>query len=95
MPGVSLVVMSRGCSVVAVVALWLLLLLQSTDSRSAGFSSWGTWASLPRGMWNLPGQGIEPVYPALAGRFSTIGAPGKSCIIADFIKLSSLGWIII
>ena len=29
-------------------------------------------------MWNLPGPGIEPVSPALAGRFSTTGPPGKS-----------------
>ena len=36
------------------------------------------WASLPRGMWSLPGQGIEPVSPALAGRFFTAGPPGKS-----------------
>ena len=25
----------------------------------------------------LPGQGIEPVSPALAGRFSTTAPPGK------------------
>ena len=28
-------------------------------------------------MWNLPGPGIEPVCPALAGRFLTIEPPGK------------------
>ena len=26
------------------------------------------------------GPGIEPVYPALASRFLTIGPPGKSCL---------------
>ena len=26
----------------------------------AGFSSCSTWASLPRGMWNLPAQGSNP-----------------------------------
>ena len=31
-------------------------------------------------MWDLPGPGIEPVSPALAGRFSTIAPPGKPLI---------------
>ena len=47
-------------------------------SRHVGFSSCGTWASLLRGMWDLPGPGIKPVSPALAGRFLTIVPPGKS-----------------
>ena len=29
------------------------------------------------GMWNLPGPGLEPVSPALAGGFLTTGPPGK------------------
>ena len=29
-------------------------------------------------MWNLPGPGIEPVSPALAGGFSNVEPPGKS-----------------
>ena len=28
-------------------------------------------------MWNLPEPGIEPVSPAIAGRFLTTGLPGK------------------
>ena len=32
----------------------------------------------PYGMWNLPELGIEPVSPALAGRFLTTGPPEKS-----------------
>ena len=28
-------------------------------------------------MWNLPGPGIEPMSPALAGGFITNGPPGK------------------
>ena len=28
-------------------------------------------------MWDLPGPGIEPISPALAGRFLTTGPPGK------------------
>ena len=35
----------------------------------------GTWAQLLRGMWDLPRPGIEPVSPALAGRFFTIEPP--------------------
>ena len=43
-------------------------------------SSCGSWALFAHGMWNLPGPEIEPISPALAGRFlSTIPTPlGKS-----------------
>ena len=34
-------------------------------------SSCGTRAQLLCGMWDLPGPGLKPVSPALAGRFST------------------------
>ena len=44
-------------------------------------SSCGAWAQLLRGMWDLPGPGLEPVSPALAGRFLTTAPPGKSCLI--------------
>ena len=55
------------------------------------FSSCDAGAQLPSGMWNLPGQGIELVSPALAGRFFkilyhwTTGLPyhvGKSYVFA-------------
>ena len=36
------------------------------------------WAYLPHDTWNLPRSGIEPVSPALSGRFLTSGPPGKS-----------------
>ena len=55
-----------------------LLLLRSTSSRRAGFSSCGARAYLLHGMWSLPGPGLEPVSPALAGRFLTTVPPGKS-----------------
>ena len=42
-----------------------------------GFSSCGAWAELPHGMWDLPGSGIEPVSPALAGQFFTTEPPEK------------------
>ena len=32
-------------------------------------------------MWDLPGRGIEPVSPALAGGFLTTTPPGKSRLV--------------
>ena len=58
---------------------WLLL-LRSTGSRRAGFSSCSTQAWLLRGVWDLPGPGLEPVSPALAGRFLTTVPPVKSLL---------------
>ena len=43
-------------------------------------SSCGSRAQLLRGMWNLPRPGLEPLSPALAGRFSTTEPPGKPCV---------------
>ena len=41
-------------------------------------SSFDTRAQLLRGMWDLPGPGLDPVFPALAGRFLTAALPRKS-----------------
>ena len=40
-------------------------------------SSCGSRAQLLCGMWDLPRPGLEPVSPALAGRFSTTAPPEK------------------
>ena len=40
-------------------------------------SSCGSRAQLLHGTWDLPRPGLEPVSPALAGRFSTTAPPGK------------------
>ena len=40
-------------------------------------SSCGSRAQSLRGMWDLPRPGLEPVSPALAGRFLTTAPPGK------------------
>ena len=40
-------------------------------------SSCGSRAWLLRGTWDLPRPGLEPVSPALAGRFLTTAPPGK------------------
>ena len=80
-----------GCS------LWWLLLLRSTGSRHVGFgscgsralecrlSSYGARAQLFHSMWDLLGPGLEPVFPALAGGFSTTAPPGKSLFFAYFL----------
>ena len=44
-------------------------------------SSCGSRAQPLRGMWDLPRPGLEPVSPALAGRFSTTVPPGKPPIL--------------
>ena len=40
-------------------------------------SNCGSQAQPLCGMWDLPRPGLEPVSPALAGRFSTTAPPGK------------------
>ena len=40
-------------------------------------SNRGSRAQLLRGTWDPPRPGLEPVSPALAGRFSTTAPPGK------------------
>ena len=49
-------------------------------------SSCGARAQLLRGMWDPPRPGLEPVSPALAGRFLTTAPPGKP-EIWDFISM--------
>ena len=74
---------------------WLLLfcLGHELQGRQAGFSGCSTWAlehrlsscdtraSLLHGMWDLPGTGVEPVSPVLAGEVFTTESPGKPCMI--------------
>ena len=43
-------------------------------------SNCGSRAQLLRGMWDLPRPGLEPVSPALAGKFSIAAPPGKPLI---------------
>ena len=45
--------------------------------QTCRLSSCGSRAQLLHGMWDLPRPGLEPVSPALAGRFSTTAPPGK------------------
>ena len=45
--------------------------------QTGRLSNCGSRAQLLHGMWDLPRPGLEPVCPALAGRFSTTAPPGK------------------
>ena len=75
----SLVAASGGHSSSRCVGLSLLrlLVLWRTGSRHAGSVIVAHGPSCSRGMWDLPGPGLEPVSPALAGRFSTTVPPGE------------------
>ena len=48
-------------------------------------SNCGSWALSLHGVWDLPRLGLEPMSPALAGRFSTTAPPGKPCFL--FLKV--------
>ena len=81
----SLVVVSRDYSLVAVCGL--LIIVGSRARGLGGFSSqvlesrlsnYGAWALLLCSMWDLPGPGLEPMSPALAGRFPSFRPPEKS-----------------
>ena len=79
MRGLSLVAASGGhsSSQCAGLSLSRPLLLWGTGSRRAGSVIVAHGPQLLRGMWHLPRPGLEPVSPALAGRFSTTAPPGK------------------
>ena len=64
--------------------------LSSCGSRALErrLSSYGTQAQLLHSMWDLPGPGLEPVSPALAGGFLTTAPPGKpGCFLKAFILI--------
>ena len=73
-----------------------LLSMWASVAAARGLSSCGARASLLCGMWDLPGPGFKPVSPALAGRFLTCAAPGKSIeplILAGHIIAQNKGHI--
>ena len=54
--------------------------------------SCGAQAQLLGGMWDLPGAGIKPMFPALAGGFLTTVPPGKSQDkVFHFLLLTKVG----
>ena len=66
----------------------------SCDSRApeSGFSGHGPRDWFLRGMWNLPGSGIEPVSPALTGGLLNTGSPGKSYFTYFHSKRNNKCW---
>ena len=66
-------------------SLWCLFLCRALALGCMDFSNHGTQALLLRGMWNLPGLGMEPVSLALAGGFLSTGPPGKSRLYSFLI----------
>ena len=48
----------------------------------------GTQTQLLRSTWDLPGSGIKPGSPALAGRFFTTDPPGKSLFFLFLIDFT-------
>ena len=54
-------------------------------------SNCGSRAQSLCGMWDSPRPGLEPVSPALAGRFSTTAPPGKPCLL-HFNHLRGVKW---
>ena len=66
--------------------------MQASVVAACRLSSCGARAWLLHSMWDLPGPGIEPVSPALAGRFLTTAPPGKSpnlfLIASEYFQLS-------
>ena len=44
-------------------------------------------------MWDLPGPGLEPGSPALAGGFLTTTPPGKSELVISEWKESGTIWV--
>ena len=76
--GLSLVAASGGYSSSWCVGLSLSQpLVAEHRLQTRRLSSCGSRAQLLRSMWDLPRPGLEPMSPALAGRFSTTAPPGK------------------
>ena len=71
----SLGVESRGYS--PAVVHRLLIVVASLVVEHVHFYGCGIQTYLPCSMWNLPGLGIEPTSPALAGGVLTAGPPEK------------------
>ena len=58
--------------------LFMYLFILGSLALECWISSCGTQTQLLHGRWNLPRPGIEPVSPALVGKFLSTVTPGKS-----------------
>ena len=78
-----LIVVAALCCGARALGMWAAVVvtrgLSSCSSRTPErrLGSCGAQAQLLCGMWDLPGPGLEPVSPALAGGFLTTVPPGK------------------
>ena len=50
-------------------------------------------AYLPVSMWDLPGSGIEPLFPAQGDELFTTGPPGKPCTSPFKRNIDKLNYI--
>ena len=66
---------ARALGVWASVVVALGLSSCGSQALQCRLSSCGTQTQLLRGLWDLPGPGIEPMSPALAGGFLTTAPP--------------------
>ena len=75
----SLVVVSGGYSFLQCFGLLIEVtsLVYSIGCRHTGSAVVALGTLLPRGMWNILGAVIKPMFPALADGFLTTGPPGK------------------
>ena len=81
--GHSLAAVSRGCSLPSMLrTLIAMASLVAEQTLEHWLGACGT-----TGMWDLPGPGIEPVSPALAGRFLITRPPGKSMFFVLLLLL--------
>ena len=61
---------------------------------ACGFRSCGAWTRLFQDMWDLSSPpGIEPMSPALQGRFLITGPPGKSQLLSDILTDLLICWM--
>ena len=76
------VAVSGGCSLVTVLRLLTCgsFSCVAFSSCSVWLHSCGTWASVSRGMWDLPRPEIEPVSPKLQDRFLPTELPGEASL---------------
>ena len=70
-------------------------LVEEHKLQTRRLSNCGSRAQSLCGMWDLPRPGLEPVSPALAGRFSTTAPPGKppvTLVIYIFLAVPHSTW---
>ena len=67
------------------------LVVRASVLATLRLSSCGSWALLLHSTWDLPGTGLEPVFPALAGRFLSTVPPQKSQVFQKEVRVDPGG----